>query len=135
MSVSDVRRESGPVRRLAVPLVAVLIGLCYLVAGLLGGQAWFGVFGLGLMVAIGAVFWVGARRSETVAGLSDGHDERINLLNNQASLVAGNVVLFACLVTFVIEIAQGHDGRPYSWLAALGGVTYVAVLVWRLLRG
>ena len=36
---------------------------------------------------------------------------------------------------FVIEIAQGEDGAPYSALGALGGVTYViAMVVLRLRR-
>jgi Kef-type K+ transport system membrane component KefB len=135
MSVSDVRRESGRGRALTVPLTAVVIGLCYLVAGVVGGQTWFGVFGLSLMLAIGALFWVGSNRSETVAALSDGHDERINVLNNQASLLAGNDVLVACLVMFVVRLAEGRDAQPYTWLAALGGVSYAAALVWRLLRG
>ena len=32
-------------------------------------------------------------------------------------------------VMFVVEIAQGRDGEPYSALGALGGLAYVAALV------
>lgn len=135
MSVRELCRKTTQGHRLAVPITAVVIGLAYLVAGIAGGQAWFGVFGLALMLAIGALFWLVGTRSETVAGLSDGHDERVNALNSQASMLAGNVVLLACLAMFVLRIAQGHNGAPYGALAALGGVTYAAALVWRLVRG
>jgi len=34
---------------------------------------------------------------------------------------------------FVVELARGHDGNPYGWLGAVGGVTYlVAIVVLRL---
>jgi hypothetical protein len=34
----------------------------------------------------------------------------------------------------VVEIAQGKDGSPYSQLGAVGGVTYLAALVWLRFR-
>jgi len=71
-----------------------------------------------------------ARRSETAAGLRDRTDERINAIDRSASLVAGMTVLLAVLVMFVVEVARGEDGSPYSQLGALGGVTYLASLTW-----
>jgi hypothetical protein len=134
MSVREICQRLGT-NRLSVSVTAVVIGLVYLVAGILGDQTGFAIFGCALMFAIGALFWIVGRRSEVVASLSDARDERINALNGQASMVAGNVVLLACLAMFVVRIAQGHNGAPYSALAALGGVTYAAMLVWRLVRG
>jgi hypothetical protein len=40
------------------------------------------------------------------------------------------VVLLTVLVMFVVEIARGEDGSPYSELGALGGLTYVVSMVW-----
>lgn len=34
------------------------------------------------------------------------------------------------LVGFVVEVARGGDGAPYSWLGALGGVSYLTAIVW-----
>jgi hypothetical protein len=35
---------------------------------------------------------------------------------------------------FVVEIARGHSGMPYAALGAVGGVAYLAALVWLRLR-
>jgi len=113
--------------RWLTPAVALVIGLAYLVAGWLGDDLAFGVFGLLLMVATGLAFVVLGRYSETVRGLLDRRDERINAIDMQASLVAGMAVLAAVLVGFVVEIAQGQDGAPYAMLGAIGGVSYVLV--------
>jgi len=113
-----------------VPGVAALAGVAYLVAGLLGGDVSFGVLGFVLMLGTGVVFMLVARRSDTLAGLRDRTDERINAIDRSASLVAGMAVLLAVLVMFVVEIAQGADGSPYYQLGALGGVTYLLSLIW-----
>ena len=120
--------------RWAVPGVAVIAGLAYLVAGVLGDDLSFGVVGLAVMLAVGVVFVVAARWSETAAGLRDRTDERINAIDRSASLTAGMTVLLVVLVMFVVEIARGEDGSPYSQLGAVGGVTYVVSLVWLRFR-
>jgi prepilin signal peptidase PulO-like enzyme (type II secretory pathway) len=120
-------------RRLVVPAVSVFFGLAYLVAGLVGGDPGFGLVGLGVMVAFALIFVLLARRSETVEGLLDRRDERINAIDRDASLIAGLAVLLTVLGMFVIEIARGEDGSPYYQLAAVGGVFYlgsVVVLRW-----
>ena len=116
--------------RWAVPGLGAIIGGGYLVAGLVGGDVSFGVFGLALMLAAAAAFIFLARRSETAAGLRDRTDERINAIDRSASLAAGTAVLVAAAVMFMVEIAQGKDGSPYYQLAALGGITYLLSLVW-----
>lgn len=135
MSTDDAStRPHKPLVRSAVPGVAVLIGIGYLVAGLLGDDVGFGVFGLLLMVAAAAAFMLLGRRSETVAGLIDRRDERINRIDADASLFAAMVVLLAVGVMFMVEIARGQDGSPYYQLGALGGVSYVAALLWLRFR-
>lgn len=131
MSTTD---RVSPATRWAVPGVAAVAGGAYLVAGLVGDDVAFGVLGLVLMLVAAGVFVLAARWSETVAGLRDRSDERINALDRSASLTAGMVVLLAVLVMFVVEIAGGEDGSPYSALGALGGVTYVASLTWLRFR-
>ncbi len=117
-----------------VPGLALLIGLGYLVAGLLGDNAEFGVVGLLVMVAFGAAFLLLGGRSETVAGLLDRRDERINALDLSATAFAGMAVIFAVILMFMLEIARGQDGSPYFGLGALGGVAYVSSLVYLRFR-
>ena len=125
-------REHNPTRRTrrwAIPGVALAAGVGYLVAGVLGDNLAFGVFGLALMVVVAGAVLLAGRRSEYVEGLVSGRDERINSHDRDASLVAGMTVLLATLVMFMVEIARGDDGSPYYQLGALGGATYVVTLV------
>lgn len=128
MSTSE--RTASRATRWAVPGAAVLLGLAYLVSGLVGEDPGFAVVGLVVMLGFAAAFLFATRWSETAAGLRDRKDERINEIDRTASLMAGMTVLMAVLGMFVVEIARGEDGAPYSQLGALGGVTYVVSLVW-----
>lgn len=116
-------------RRWMSPAVALGLGLALFVAGVLGDNLQLGVLGLVLMIAVGAVLALAGRRSETVGGLLDRRDERINHLDATASQTAGMVVGWAVIIMFLIELASGQDGTPYAQLAALGGATYVVALV------
>ena len=120
--------------RWVTPLVAIGIGVAYLVAGGVGGNTTFMIVGPIVMFAVAALFVVLSCRSETVAGLMDRRDERINAIDASASLFAGMTVLVAVIVMFVFEVARGHDGSPYAALGALGGVAYLAALVWGRFR-
>lgn len=115
--------------RWGTPLVAVALGFAYLVAGWLGGDRAFAVGGLVLMVGVAAAMLIARRYSETVAGLLDRRDERINRIDTQATVFTGMVLITAVFAGFISEIARGEDGEPYAMLGAIGGVSYVAALV------
>jgi len=86
------------------------------------------------MAAFGALVLLGGR-SETIRGLrGDGRDERFRQMDIVASALAGLVVITATIVAFV-EVAQGHDGRPYSWLGAMGGIAYLVAIAVLRMRG
>ena len=121
-------------RKWVTPVTALVIGLGYLIAGVVGDNLEFGVFGLVLMVVTGGAFWLIGTRSETVAGLLDRRDERINAIDASASQFAGMTTLVVVLGAFMVEIARGQDGMPYAALGAVAGVAYVAALVWGRLR-
>lgn len=121
-------------RKWVTPVTALVIGLGYLVAGALGDNLEFGVFGLLLMVVTGGAFWLIGTRSETVAGLLDRRDERINAIDASATQFAGMTTLVVVLGAFMVEIARGQDGMPYAALGAVAGVAYVVALVWGRLR-
>jgi hypothetical protein len=75
-------------------------------------------------------------RSETIRGLrGDGRDERFRQIDIEATAIAGIAVITAIIVAFVIELARGHDGSPYAWLGAIGGLTYLLAVVVLRLRG
>lgn len=116
-------------QRWATPAVAVLIGVAYLVAGALGGDRTFALAGFAIMVVLAVALLVLGRFSETVAGLLDRRDERINAIDAQATVIAGMSVITAVIVGFVVEVSRGQDGAPYSMLGAVGGVAYVGALV------
>ena len=120
---------------LTVPAIAVAGGTVYLVAGLIGGQTWFGIGGFGVMVAFAGVLWLVRRRSETVKGLLDRRDERINTIDLKATSLAGGAVLAALFVAFANSIARGGSGTPYDWLLGLGGLAYIVAVVVLRLRG
>ena len=115
--------------RWGTPLVAVAIGVAYLIAGWLGGDRDFAVGGLVVMVVFAAVMLIAGRFSETVARLLDRRDERINLIDTRATVFTGMVLITAVIVGFIVAIARGEDGDPYAMLGAIGGVSYIAALV------
>lgn len=129
MQQNDVAPRPPSRWRWGTPLVAVAIGVAYLIAGWVGGDRQFAVFGLAVMSAVAVVVLVAGRFSETVAGLLDRRDERINMIDNRATLFAGMVLSSAVIVGFIVEIAQGQDGSPYYQLGALGGISYLAALI------
>ena len=118
----------------AVPIAAAVIGVAYLIAGVVGDDLWFGVFGLLLMLGVAAAMMLAGRKSETVKGLLHRQDERIRSIDNDATMFAGMAVMLAVIVGFVIEIARGQDGSPYAMLGAIGGVACVAALIVLRLR-
>ena len=114
------------------PLFAVALGLVFFAAQWTAGHPGAGLVSLAIMAAFGGLILLGGR-SETIRGLrGDGRDERFKQMDLAATALAGIVVIGAIIVAFVVELARGQDGAPYSWLGAIGGVAYlVAVIVLR----
>jgi hypothetical protein len=79
--------------------------------------------------------YFGARRSETISGLGGpGRDERWERIDIHATALAGIVIITVIIGAWLVEVAQGHDGSPYTQLGAIGGLAYVlavALLRWR----
>jgi hypothetical protein len=126
------RRGSGS--RWLLPGFCLFFGCAVLLAAWLGGQLVTGVIGLVIMAAFGLFIGL-AGRSETIRGLrGDGRDERFAQIDLRATAATGMVLIIAVIVAFLVEVARGHDGSPYTWLGALAGVAYVlsvAFLRWR----
>jgi hypothetical protein len=118
-----------------VPATAGIIGAGYLIAGILGGQTTFGITGFIVMAAFAAVLRRGARHSETVRGLMNHSDERINSIDLRATAVTAIAMIAFTLTAFCVEVARGHSGWPYYGIAAVGGVTYLLSVVVLRIRG
>src|SRR5262249_19252996 len=116
-----------------VPSFAVGLGFVVFVAQWIGGDPSGGLVSFAILTAFGALILLGGR-SETIRGLrGDGRDERFKQIDIHATAIAGVAVITAIIVAFIVEVARGHDGSPYTWLGAIGGLAYlVAVVVLRL---
>ena len=113
---------------------SVALGGVVLLASWLGGSLASGLIGLAVLTGFG-LFISLASGSETIRGLrGDGRDERFALMDLRATAIVGQVLIIAVIVGFLVEIARGHNGNPYGWLGALGGLSYalaVAYFRWR----
>ena len=116
-----------------VPLLSVALGIVVFAAQWIGGNPGSGLLSLGIMAGFGALILLGGR-SETIRGLrGDGRDERFRMIDIHATALAGLAVILAIIVAFIVELAKGHNGNPYGWLGAIGGLTYlVAIVVFRI---
>lgn len=124
------RTESGG--RIAVLGVCVLAGVAYLVIGLMRGEVGQGVVGLAIMLAYGAVLLVWGRRSESIGLLGGAHaDERQRMVLMRASAATGQVLVVVIVGAAMVSLAAGWDlARPLSALAAVGGLTFGATVIW-----
>lgn len=118
-----------------LPAFCVAFGLVIFGAQWIGGDAGSGLVSLGIMSAFGALVLFGGR-SETIRGLrGDGRDERFRAIDIRATAISGLAVITAIIIAFVIELARGHDGSPFTWLGAIAGLTYLAAIVVFRVRG
>lgn len=118
-----------------VPLFAVALGIVVFVAQWIGGDPDSGLESLAIMTAFGGLLLLGGR-SETIRGLrGDGRDERFRQIDIHATALAGLAVIIAIIIAFVIELARGHSGSPYTWLGAIFGFTYLVAIVIFRIRG
>ena len=118
-----------------MPLFCLGLGVAVFVASWLGGQLGLGVFALALMAAFGLFFLLVTGRSETIRGLTTGRDERFAQIDLKATAVAGLVLITTLIVAWLVQVAQGHTGSPYYWLAAIGGLSYIVAVAFFRLRG
>jgi hypothetical protein len=111
------------------------LGVVVLVASWLGGQLGGGLYGLAVLTVFGLVLLLLGGRSETIRGLTTGRDERFAQIDLRATAIAGLALITAVIVAWLVEIAHGHSGSPYTWLAALGGLTYILAVAFFRWRG
>jgi hypothetical protein len=117
-----------------LPAFILVLGLIIGGAQWQGGHLDRGLEALGLMAAFALAVLLGGR-SETVRGLrGDGRDERFAMIDLRATALAGSVTIVTILIAWIVELANGRNGDPYTWLAGVAGLAYVlgvALLRWR----
>jgi hypothetical protein len=117
-----------------LPLFSLGLGVVVLAVSWVGGSLGSGLVSLAILAGFG-LFILLAGRSETIRGLrGDGRDERFAQIDLRATAVAGLVLIVTLIVAGLTEIARGHSGSPYTWLCAIGGLSYalaVAFFRWR----
>ena len=118
-----------------LPLFAVALGLVVFVAQWIGGDPAGGLVSFAIIAGFGLLVLLGGR-SETIRGLrGDGRDERFSKIDIHATAIAGLVVITAIIIAFIVELARGHSGEPYTWLGAIGGLAYLVAVVVMRIRG
>ena len=118
-----------------LPLFSLGLGGVVLLASWLGDQLGTGVYGLVVMAVFGLVVLLLTGRSETIRGLTVGRDERFAQIDLRATAAAGLVLITTVIVAWLVEIARGHSGSPYGWLAAISGLAYILAVAFFRWRG
>jgi hypothetical protein len=117
-------------RRLFLPAVSLVLGGVTFAAFAVSDRVVDGLKSGVVIVALGALIYLGTGRSETLRGLSLGRDERFEMIDLRATSFAGLAVLIVLIVCWIVDLASGHDGSPYGSLLAVSGISYVAALVY-----
>jgi hypothetical protein len=118
-----------------LPVFAVFLGGLMFAAQAIGGHPGAGLVSFAVLALTGALVLFGGR-SETIRGLrGDMRDERFQRIDIHATAFAGTVVILAIIAGFLVEVARGHNGNPFTWLGAVGGVSYLAAVILMRVRG
>jgi hypothetical protein len=118
-----------------LPLFALFLGGLMFSAQAIGGHPGDGLVSFGVLAFTGALVRFGGR-SETIRGLrGDARDERFQRIDIHATALAGTVVIAAVIAGFLVEVAHGRNGNPYTWLGAVAGGSYLAAVIAMRLRG
>jgi hypothetical protein len=118
----------------ATPILGLVIGIIYLIGFSVGGRPLDGAIALGVMVVFSVIIALVGFRSETVRGLLDHRDERITAIDLRATAAAALAMCIAVLIGFVIQVAEGHDANAYEVIGVVGGLAYVAAVVYFRIR-
>ena len=121
----------------AVLILCVVTGLAYLAIGVATGQTGFGVIGLLIMFAYGAVLLVARRRSEAVALLGGAFsDERQHEIGRRALALTASVLIIGILGGFFVSLAtRSEHTQVFAGLGALGGAAFIIGIIWHSARG
>ena len=117
-----------------LPIWSLVLGIAIFAAMAAGGNIGRGLVSLGLFAAFAAVFFLGSG-NETIAGLATPRsDERWAMINQRSLAFAGVVLVLILVAGWIVELANGHDGSPYTEVMGGGAVAYFAAALWLRFR-
>jgi hypothetical protein len=120
----------SPFRGRWLPVWSMSLGVVLSGAIAIGGNLTAALINLGVFAAFSALFYFGAS-NETVGGIAaPGRDERWTMIHERALAFAGTIVVLALIGGWVVELANGNDGSPYSEMFLGGTVAYFAAALW-----
>lgn len=117
-----------------MPAFCLVLGVVLLIASALGGHVGDGLVSLAILGGFGVVLLLVRSRSETIRGLTTDRDERFVQIDLKATAATGLVLILTVIGAWLAQTAEGHNGHPYDWLAAIGGLAYLLAVVlfrWR----
>jgi hypothetical protein len=110
-------------------------GLAVAGAQVAGGQTTGQVaFTLVLFGAIAVGLQLGGGSESLRALRGDLADERLRAIELRAQALAGRLVILALVIAYLVELARGRSGAPFSWLTAIGGLTYLVAYLFGMRR-
>ena len=114
------------------PAFSLFLGAVMFAAAWIGDDLRAAIFSFLVIAAVAALFALGGR-FETIR-LMRQPDERWSAIDLRATAISGMSVVTVVIGAFVVELARGQDGQPWSLIGAVGGVSYIvaiAFLRWR----
>jgi hypothetical protein len=60
---------------------------------------------------------------------------RFGQIDLKATALAGLVLITTLIVAWLVEVARGHNGSPYTWLLAVTGAAYILAVAFFRWRG
>ena len=129
----DWRGGIGPVVKMlgskwTTPIVALLLGLMFLGAAIVGDEPGVGLRAFAVMAAVAAIFAFGGR-SETVSAMRE-PDERWKSIDLKATAVSGVVMATVAVGGARMRFARGEDPGVFGVICVTGGLTYIIALGW-----
>jgi hypothetical protein len=117
--------------RLRVPSVMAVGGSIIALASLIG-NGWKDAAGVEVVTVLATIgyYVLGGRDSDAGAMVGSRPDERQVSIQQQATAIAGHVMMLAALTGFVVTTALGHFQWPFTLFIFLGSITYVAAFAW-----
>ena len=113
-----------------LPVWSMSLGVVLSVAIVIGGNLTAGLINLGVFAMFSAFFYFGAG-NETVGGIAaPRRDERWEMIHERAMVFAGTVIVLGLIAAWVVDLANGNDGSPYSEIFAGGTIAYFATALW-----
>jgi hypothetical protein len=120
---------SKTVRRWAVPVFSVVIGIAMCAVVWAQGRPLQGLLMLGVMLVAAAVVVI-FRRSEPIAMLAEeSTEERRRLIQLKAGYFSVNVLAVVIVGGFLVDVLRGGDGGPWALLGFVGGASFVGAIV------